>query len=64
LFTSQVFNIFLFPQGNSQKPNFETFQLFSSSVGSGFGIFDDVSQQVNAIPPPPCVEVFATDSEV
>ncbi|CAJ2668919.1 unnamed protein product [Trifolium pratense] len=49
---------------NSKKTNFETFQLFSSSVGSGFGIFDDVSQQVNATPPPPCVEVFASDSEV
>ncbi|XP_004489175.1 uncharacterized protein [Cicer arietinum] len=49
---------------NTQKPNFETFQLFSSSVGSGFGIFDDVSQQVSAIPPPPCVEVLASDSEV
>ncbi|CAK8540597.1 unnamed protein product [Lathyrus sativus] len=49
---------------NSQKPNPETFQLFSSSVGSGFGFFDDVSQQVNAIPPPPCVEVLASDSKV
>ncbi|CAI8591760.1 unnamed protein product [Vicia faba] len=48
---------------NPQKPNFETFQLFSSSSGSGFG-FDDVSQKVNVIPPPPCVEVLASDSKV
>ncbi|KAJ1406590.1 Histidine protein methyltransferase 1 like [Sesbania bispinosa] len=31
---------------------------------SGFGIFDDPAQQVPAIPPPPCVEVLASDSEV
>lgn len=49
---------------NAEKPNFETFQLFSSSVGSGFGIFDDVSQNVNDIPPPPCVEVLVSESEV
>ncbi|XP_058739235.1 uncharacterized protein LOC131611150 [Vicia villosa] len=49
---------------NPQKPNSETFQLFSSSAGFGFGIFDDVSQQVNVIPPPPCVEVLASDYKV
>lgn len=54
----------MFSQKNAENPNFETFQLFSSSVGSGFGIFDDVSQNVNAIPPPPCVEVLVSESEV
>ncbi|XP_014521682.1 histidine protein methyltransferase 1 homolog [Vigna radiata var. radiata] len=38
----------------------ETFQLFSSSA-SGFGIFDDSAQQSPAIPPPPCVEVLASE---
>ncbi|CAL5191249.1 unnamed protein product [Lathyrus oleraceus] len=51
-------------QCDSKKPNPETFQLFSSSVGSAFGIFDDVSPQINAIPPPPCVEVLASDFKV
>ncbi|KAG4909620.1 hypothetical protein JHK87_055736 [Glycine soja] len=47
-------------QGNGQKPSLETFQLFSSLV-SAFGIFDDVAQQVPHIPPPPCVEVLASE---
>ncbi|XP_047176813.1 histidine protein methyltransferase 1 homolog [Vigna umbellata] len=38
----------------------ETFQLFSSST-SGFGIFDDDAQQSPVIPPPPCVEVLASE---
>ncbi|TKY47815.1 Histidine protein methyltransferase 1-like [Spatholobus suberectus] len=47
-------------EGNAQKPSLGTFQLFSSSA-SGFGIFDDAAQQVPAIPPPPCVEVLASE---
>ncbi|KAG5076948.1 hypothetical protein JHK82_055643 [Glycine max] len=47
-------------QGNGQKSSLETFQLFSSLV-SAFGIFDDVAQQVPHIPPPPCVEVLASE---
>ncbi|RDY06860.1 Histidine protein methyltransferase 1-like protein [Mucuna pruriens] len=47
-------------EGNAQKPTLETFQLFSSSA-SGFGIFDDAAQQLPAIPPPPCVEVLASE---
>ncbi|XP_027336540.1 histidine protein methyltransferase 1 homolog isoform X2 [Abrus precatorius] len=48
-------------EGSAQKSSFETFQLFSSSA-SGFGIFDDAAaQQVPAIPPPPCVEVLASE---
>ncbi|KAG4387604.1 hypothetical protein GLYMA_11G254400v4 [Glycine max] len=47
-------------EGNGQKPRLETFQLFSSSA-SAFGIFDDAAQQVPHIPPPPCVEVLASE---
>ncbi|KAG4919998.1 hypothetical protein JHK82_048957 [Glycine max] len=47
-------------EGNAQKPSSETFQLFSSSA-SAFGIFDDAAQQVPPIPPPPCVEVLASE---
>lgn len=47
-------------EGNGQKPRLETFQLFSSSA-SAFGIFDDAAQQVPPIPPPPCVEVLASE---
>ncbi|XP_025693534.1 uncharacterized protein [Arachis hypogaea] len=45
---------------NSEKPSFETFQLFSSTA-SGFGIFDDPAQQAPSIPPPPCVEVLPSE---
>ncbi|CAJ1849649.1 unnamed protein product [Sphenostylis stenocarpa] len=38
----------------------ETFQLFSSSA-SGFGIFDEAAQHSPTIPPPPCVEVLASE---
>ncbi|KAE9607962.1 putative protein-histidine N-methyltransferase [Lupinus albus] len=47
----------------SEKPSFETFQLFStSSSSSALGIFDDVSsQQLPSIPPPPpSLEVYAS----
>ncbi|KAK7331442.1 hypothetical protein VNO77_25667 [Canavalia gladiata] len=47
-------------EGNAQKTSSETFQLFSSS-GSGFGIFDDAAQQVPSIPPPPSVEILASE---
>ncbi|KAG4387602.1 hypothetical protein GLYMA_11G254400v4 [Glycine max] len=50
-------------EGNGQKPRLETFQLFSSSA-SAFGIFDDAAQQVPHIPPPPCVEVLASEGRV
>ncbi|MED6133161.1 hypothetical protein PIB30_025974 [Stylosanthes scabra] len=44
-----------------QKPSFETFQLFSSTASSGFGVFDDPAQQAPSIPPPPCVEVLPSE---
>ncbi|XP_057433123.1 uncharacterized protein LOC130725940 isoform X2 [Lotus japonicus] len=50
-------------EGEAQKPSADTFRLFSSA-GSGVGIFDDAAQQVPAIPPPPCVEVLASESDV
>ncbi|XP_059446113.1 uncharacterized protein LOC132177700 [Corylus avellana] len=44
---------------NSEKPSFETFQLFSSSDTSGLGFLD--SPETPLPPPPPCVEVLSSE---
>ncbi|KAK4258200.1 hypothetical protein QN277_007673 [Acacia crassicarpa] len=48
----------------SQKPSSEPFRLFSSTYGdstsSGFGFFD--ARPAPSIPPPPCIEVFASEA--
>ncbi|GMY32102.1 histidine protein methyltransferase 1 homolog isoform X1 [Fagus crenata] len=46
---------------NSEKPSFETFQLFSSSTNLGLGFLDSPQNPLPPTPPPPCVEVISSD---